>query len=64
VTDRAEEARAKLRELWSDLDALAAMSDEEVHAEFRKLGWTDEQVAALDHAAEAFVERLLKEGRP
>lgn len=58
----AEEAKAKLRELWSDLEQLAAMSDEEVSAEFRKLGWTDEQIAALDREAEAFVEELLRGG--
>jgi hypothetical protein len=48
----------RLRELWSDLNKLAEMSDEELNAEFRKLGWTDEEIAALNRDAEEIAAKI------
>lgn len=49
---------AGIRELWSDLEKLADMTDEEVNAELRKLGVSDEELARLNRHAEELAAKI------
>jgi len=50
---------AGIRELWTDLEKLADMSDEEVNAELRKLGVSDEELAELNRHAEELAAKIV-----
>jgi surfactin synthase thioesterase subunit len=47
-------------EITKDLEKLAAMSDEEVNAELRKMGATDEEIRKMDEWAKGLVEEMCR----
>jgi surfactin synthase thioesterase subunit len=49
-------------EITKDLEKLAAMSDEEVNAELRKMGATDEEIRQMDEWAKGLVEKMCRPG--